>query len=169
MSEDIIRDGVIVRQARNLHDNDGGVVDKRRYQQDYDRLQMRVGILESRIVALLETVGGGDSQGVVTAASRFPWVPMSTTSATFLTGVSYDAGTGILSQTSRTARILGVGDPDAASSGTVNVSSTYVDFVTDVDYDTGTGILSQTKRSATIHSFGAEVASTIETAEDCPT
>lgn len=110
MSDDIIRDGVIVRQARNLHENDGGVVDRRRYQQDYDRLQMRVGILESRIVVLLETVGGGDSQGVVTAASRFPWVPMSTTSATFVTGVYFDTATGILSQTSRTARIMGLSD-----------------------------------------------------------
>jgi hypothetical protein len=107
MSEDIIRDGVIVRQARNLHENDGGVVDRRRYQQDYDLMQLRVGILESRIVALLEAVG---DQGVVTAASRFPWVPMSTTSATFVTGVYYDTATGILSQTSRTARIMGLGD-----------------------------------------------------------
>jgi hypothetical protein len=98
----------------------GDIIDNHRYRQDYDRLQMRVGMLESRIITLLETVGAGDSQGVVTAASRFPWVPMSTTSATFLTGVNYSTTTGILSQTSRTARIMGLGDE---TSSTITIAS----------------------------------------------
>ena len=164
MNGETIEEAGVIRQLRALYEGGGGIVDKRRYQQDSDRMQLRIGILESRIVALLEAVG---DQGVVTAASRFPWVPMSTTAFSFLTGVSYDAASGILSQTSRTARILGVGDPSDESSGTV--SKTSIDFVTDVDYDTGTGVLSQTKRSATIFSFGDAVPSTIETAEDCPT
>lgn len=108
MNGERIEPNGIVTQMKALYSSDDGlVVSANRYRQDNERLQMRLGLLEWR----MRMIEDASDNGIVGKASMFPWVPMSTTTTSFLTAVEYNTTTGLLSYTSRTARILGLGEP----------------------------------------------------------